>query len=282
MVEVVVVDLVAVLCVLHGEVVAGADKEEVPHHVPNHPLVQEPVVNMLPVRVLSLELQTLFNTALRWITKNCTTLPLLKQKKYCTTAIAMLKNCPFLPWQCANNCTSLPWQCAQICTSLPLYCAKYALHCHLQCAKMHFTAMAMCKNALHCHCNVHKFALHCYCIVQKMHFTAMAMSKNALHCHCNVHKFALHCHCIVQKMHLTAIAMCKNALHCHCNVHKFALQYHCNVQKITLAQKKFLFVKTIVCLNTILKTFFNVRSICRTIVYFIPCGIDKYHYNIPR
>ncbi len=52
MVEVVVEDLVAALCVLHGEVVAGADEEEVPHHLTDHPLVQEPVVNVLPVCVL--------------------------------------------------------------------------------------------------------------------------------------------------------------------------------------------------------------------------------------
>jgi hypothetical protein len=52
MVEVVVEDLVASLCVLHGEVVAGADEEEVPHHLTDHPLVQEPVVNVLPVCVL--------------------------------------------------------------------------------------------------------------------------------------------------------------------------------------------------------------------------------------
>ena len=130
MVEVVVVDLVAVLCVLHGEVVAGADKEEVPHHVPNHPLVQEPVVNMLPVRVLSLELQTLFNTALRWITKYCTTLPLLKQKKYCTTAIAMLKNegsfhgnVQIIALHCHGNVH------------------KFALHCHCIVQNMNFTAI---------------------------------------------------------------------------------------------------------------------------------------------
>jgi hypothetical protein len=52
MVEVVVEDLVAALSVLHGEVVAGADEEEVPHHLTDHPLVQEPVVNVLPVCVL--------------------------------------------------------------------------------------------------------------------------------------------------------------------------------------------------------------------------------------
>ena len=52
MVEVVVEDLVAPLCVLHGEIVAGADKEKVPHHVANHPLVQEPVIYVLPVCVL--------------------------------------------------------------------------------------------------------------------------------------------------------------------------------------------------------------------------------------
>ncbi len=52
MVEVVVEDLVAAFCVLHGEVVAGADEEEVPHYLTNHPLVQEPVVNVLPVCVL--------------------------------------------------------------------------------------------------------------------------------------------------------------------------------------------------------------------------------------
>ncbi len=52
MVEVVVEDLVAALCVLHCEVVAGADEEEIPHHLTDHPLVQEPVVNVLPVCVL--------------------------------------------------------------------------------------------------------------------------------------------------------------------------------------------------------------------------------------
>jgi hypothetical protein len=52
MIKVVVVDLVPVLGILHGEVVAGADEEEVPHHVPDHPLVEEPVVHVLPVSVL--------------------------------------------------------------------------------------------------------------------------------------------------------------------------------------------------------------------------------------
>ena len=53
MVEVVVVDFVPVLCVLHGEVVAGTDKEKVPHDVSYHLLVEISIVNMLPVGVLT-------------------------------------------------------------------------------------------------------------------------------------------------------------------------------------------------------------------------------------
>ena len=53
MVKVVIEDFVAVLCVLHGEVVAGTDKEKVPHDVSYHLLVEISIVNMLPVCVLT-------------------------------------------------------------------------------------------------------------------------------------------------------------------------------------------------------------------------------------
>ena len=52
MVEVVVEDFVAVLRVLHREVVTRTHEEEVSHHVSNHLLVQVSVINMLPVCVL--------------------------------------------------------------------------------------------------------------------------------------------------------------------------------------------------------------------------------------
>ena len=52
MVKVVIVDFVAVLSILHGKVVAGADEKEVAHHVPNHPLVEISIINVLPVGVL--------------------------------------------------------------------------------------------------------------------------------------------------------------------------------------------------------------------------------------
>ena len=51
-VEVVVEDFVAVLGVLHREVVTRTHEEEVSHHVSNHLLVQVSVINMLPVCVL--------------------------------------------------------------------------------------------------------------------------------------------------------------------------------------------------------------------------------------
>ena len=51
-VEVVVEDFVAVLGVLHREVVTRTHEEEVAHHVPDHLLVQVSVINMLPVCVL--------------------------------------------------------------------------------------------------------------------------------------------------------------------------------------------------------------------------------------
>ena len=54
MVEVVVEDLVPVLGVLFGEVVAGTDKEEIPNDVSDHLLVEISVVNMLPVCVLEI------------------------------------------------------------------------------------------------------------------------------------------------------------------------------------------------------------------------------------
>ena len=52
MVEVVVEDFVAVLGVLHREVVTRTHEEEVAHHVSDHLLVQVSVINMLPVCVL--------------------------------------------------------------------------------------------------------------------------------------------------------------------------------------------------------------------------------------
>ena len=52
MIEVVVVYFIPMLGVLHGEVVAGADEEEIPNNVTYHLLVQVPVVYMLPVCVL--------------------------------------------------------------------------------------------------------------------------------------------------------------------------------------------------------------------------------------
>ena len=52
MVEVVVEDLVTVLWILHGEVVAGTNKEEVSNNITDHLLVQVTIINMLPVRVL--------------------------------------------------------------------------------------------------------------------------------------------------------------------------------------------------------------------------------------
>ena len=51
-VEVVVEDFVAVLRVLHREVVTRTHEEEVAHHVSDHLLVQVSVINMLPVCVL--------------------------------------------------------------------------------------------------------------------------------------------------------------------------------------------------------------------------------------
>lgn len=51
-VEVVVEDFVAVLGVLHREVVTRTHEEEVAHHVSDHLLVQVSVINMLPVCVL--------------------------------------------------------------------------------------------------------------------------------------------------------------------------------------------------------------------------------------
>ena len=51
-VEVVVEDFVAVLRVLHREVVTRTHEEEVSHHVSNHLLVQVSVIDMLPVCVL--------------------------------------------------------------------------------------------------------------------------------------------------------------------------------------------------------------------------------------
>ena len=56
-IEVVVEHFVPVLRVLGGEVVAGADEEEVTHHVPDHCLVEVAVINMLPVRVLKWSLR---------------------------------------------------------------------------------------------------------------------------------------------------------------------------------------------------------------------------------
>ena len=52
MVEVVVEDLVTVLCILHGEVVAGTNKEEVSNNITDHLLIQVTIINMLPVSVL--------------------------------------------------------------------------------------------------------------------------------------------------------------------------------------------------------------------------------------
>ena len=52
MVEVVVEDFVAVLRVLHREIVTRTHEEEVAHHVSNHLLVQVSVIDMLPVCVL--------------------------------------------------------------------------------------------------------------------------------------------------------------------------------------------------------------------------------------
>ena len=52
MVEVVVEDFVAVLRVLHREVVTRTHEEEVSHHVSDHLLVQVSVINILPVCVL--------------------------------------------------------------------------------------------------------------------------------------------------------------------------------------------------------------------------------------
>ena len=52
MVEVVVEDLVTVLCILHGEVVAGTNKEEVSNNITDHLLIQVTIINMLPVCVL--------------------------------------------------------------------------------------------------------------------------------------------------------------------------------------------------------------------------------------
>ena len=52
MVKVVIEDFVAVLCVLHGEVIARTDKEEIADHVSDHLLVEVTVVNVFPVCVL--------------------------------------------------------------------------------------------------------------------------------------------------------------------------------------------------------------------------------------
>ena len=52
MVKVVIEDFVAVLRVLHGEVVARTDKKEIADHVSDHLLVEVTVVNVFPVCVL--------------------------------------------------------------------------------------------------------------------------------------------------------------------------------------------------------------------------------------
>ena len=52
MVKVVIEDFVAVLRVLHGEVVARTNKEEIADHVSDHLLVEVAVIDMLPVGVL--------------------------------------------------------------------------------------------------------------------------------------------------------------------------------------------------------------------------------------
>ena len=53
MVEVVIVDLVAMLSILHGKVVARTDKEEITHNISNHLLVEISIIYVLPVSVLA-------------------------------------------------------------------------------------------------------------------------------------------------------------------------------------------------------------------------------------
>ena len=47
-----IIIIIIIMINLHGEEVAGADKEEVSNHVGYHLLVEEPVLHLLPVRVL--------------------------------------------------------------------------------------------------------------------------------------------------------------------------------------------------------------------------------------
>ena len=49
---IIIIIIIIIMINLHGEEVAGADKEEVSNHVGNHLLVEEPVLHLLPVRVL--------------------------------------------------------------------------------------------------------------------------------------------------------------------------------------------------------------------------------------
>ena len=52
MVEVVIVDLVAMFSILHGKVVARTDKEEVTDNISNHFLVEVSVINVFPISIL--------------------------------------------------------------------------------------------------------------------------------------------------------------------------------------------------------------------------------------
>ena len=49
---IIIIIIIIIMINLHGEEVAGADKEEVSNHVGYHLLVEEPVLHLLPVRVL--------------------------------------------------------------------------------------------------------------------------------------------------------------------------------------------------------------------------------------
>ena len=53
MIEIIVEDFVAMFSILHGKVVTRTDKEEIPHHVSNHLLVQISIINMFPISVLN-------------------------------------------------------------------------------------------------------------------------------------------------------------------------------------------------------------------------------------
>lgn len=57
MVEIVVVHFVAMFSILLGKIVARANKEEIPHHISYHLLVEISIIHMFPVCVLKLKIR---------------------------------------------------------------------------------------------------------------------------------------------------------------------------------------------------------------------------------